>query len=189
MIPLLLKLLCATWRIRLPRELPDHGVVMFWHDEMLPLWYVCRGMKARAVVSLSKDGGLLTEFLQGLGYTVLRGSSAKGGKEVMANLQESLHSGALVLMTPDGSRGPRHVMKPGAIVAAIRSGAPAYIARAVPGRSLRLEKSWDKFELPLPFTSVEIEIRKVELPADDGDRDAVEKCIRASEDALRSMRS
>jgi lysophospholipid acyltransferase (LPLAT)-like uncharacterized protein len=92
-----------------------------------------------------------------LGLKTIRGSSKKarsqkdkGGLAAMRHMNDALSSGACVVMTPDGPRGPRQRLGYGPIRLARLSGAPILPCTfAVKNRILF--KSWDRFVLPLPF--------------------------------------
>ena len=60
-----------------------------------------------------------------------------------------------IAITPDGPRGPRHELQAGAVKLAQLSGAPVLPIRMRYGRAITL-KTWDKFQIPLPFTRVEV---------------------------------
>ena len=68
----------------------------------------------------------------------------------MRSLLEVLQSGSLVAITPDGPRGPRHVVQPGVARLAALSGVPVVPAAAFCRPARRLG-SWDRMILPLPF--------------------------------------
>lgn len=136
---------------------------------MLPLWYTLRRLHPAAMVSMSRDGEILAEWLASLGYaTVLRGSSSRGGAEALAGALEQLRSRTL-LITPDGPRGPARAAKPGALVAALRSGVPLVVAGWSCRRVIRFG-SWDRMEAPAPFARVEVRYRRLELPGLSAER-------------------
>jgi lysophospholipid acyltransferase (LPLAT)-like uncharacterized protein len=150
-------LLSKTWRIS-AHNIPKHQqcIIAFWHDEMLPIWKFLASIAPNnsALISKSKDGEILARLLERWGYTVVRGSSSQGGKEALQSLV-SLAEHNRVLLTPDGPRGPRHSMKAGAVVAAMRANVPLYLCRAS-YNGIRLEKSWDKFHVPTPFCRIQL---------------------------------
>src|SRR5206468_11142708 len=79
--------LSETWQLRIHGAVPpERAVIAFWHGEMLPAWKCFAHQDATALVSRSRDGGLLTRLLEGWGFTVARGSSSKGGDEAMAEI-------------------------------------------------------------------------------------------------------
>lgn len=159
-----LRLLSATWRYR--EEIPPEcrpilegreiAVVAFWHGRMLPVWYRFRGGSFAALVSGSRDGELLAGYLlRGLGYPqVIRGSSSRGGSEALAAIVEVLEERSC-LITPDGPRGPAGEAKAGALVAAARAGRRVMAVGWRCRRSWRV-RSWDRMEIPYPFSKVYI---------------------------------
>ena len=160
---ILLRILARTWRFSLHGEFPSSpAVVAFWHDEMLPVWTLFARKKSNlslsALISLSKDGEILAQLLHDWGYELVRGSSSKGGKEALEQMT-TLAARSILLITPDGPRGPRHQMKPGAVIAAQRACVPLYLCR-IKTEGWRFEKSWDKFLLPYPFARIEVECRE-----------------------------
>lgn len=160
---ILLRTLARTWRFSLHGEFPSSpAVVAFWHDEMLPVWALFarrkHNLSLSALTSLSKDGEILAQLLYDWGYELVRGSSSKGGKEALEQMT-TLAARSILLITPDGPRGPRHQMKPGAVIAAQRAGVPLYLCR-IRAKGWRFEKSWDKFLLPYPFARIEVECRE-----------------------------
>ena len=62
-------------------------------------------------------------------------------------------SGICGCVTVDGLRGPRHEVKEGAIFLAARADAPIVPIRLFMERR-KVFKSWDRFQLPLPFSRV-----------------------------------
>jgi len=150
---LLLRILAATWRVRIEGTLPpERCVVTFWHGGMLPVWKFFSFSRASAVVSRSSDGSALAALLKSWGYTVIRGSSSKGGKESLAAMIDAAKTGK-ILVTPDGPRGPKAKMKPGAVIAAQRSGAELSCCRVQISWKITLG-SWDNFAVPLPFSRI-----------------------------------
>jgi lysophospholipid acyltransferase (LPLAT)-like uncharacterized protein len=64
----------------------------------------------------------------------------------------------VVIMTPDGSRGPRRIMTEGTLKLSQLSGAPIVIFGAGTRHYIQL-KSWDKMRLPVPFTRAFVSYR------------------------------
>ncbi len=179
-----LRAVSQTWRIRLVEEemqeiLSMPAIVLFWHDEMLPVWHIFAPKKtithATALTSLSNDGSVLAELLRLLGYTVVRGSSSRGGSEALQEIVRATEQG-MVLLTPDGPRGPRHVCKIGGIVAAHRTGVPLRLVR-IRAEGWRLLRSWDHFLIPYPFARIEIVTSEaIIIPADASREEITRYC-------------
>jgi lysophospholipid acyltransferase (LPLAT)-like uncharacterized protein len=153
-------LLCKTVRIRFVNnaffEKTDHSnyVAAFWHGSMLMSWYIHRPKSKRrvsALVSQSADGEILSSLLKRWNYTMIRGSSHIGGKEAVQLMIDAVVDGSSLCITPDGSTGPRHVMKMGAVRVAQQAGVPL-ILTGIATKRKKILKSWDQFEIPLPWT-------------------------------------
>ena len=160
-------LLFSTCRIKISGDVPDKGksnVIAFWHGKMLVGWRVAKKLTAnlRAVVSPSRDGQILTDYLGKIGLDTIRGSSDKSPKELLKEIESYLEAGTSIAITPDGPRGPIHEAKPGAVVAAVRSDAELYGLEITMSKSKELG-SWDKFEIPLPFSTIEVKVKRIEL--------------------------
>lgn len=184
--PAAFRLLARTWRLRTHGELPAApAVVAFWHGDMLPAWLRFAHCNATALVSRSRDGGLLTDLLESWGFTVVRGSSSKGGGEALEEMVEAARRG-LVLVTPDGPRGPACRMKPGAVVAAHRAGVPLYLCRVRTGWAIR-GTHWDRFLIPLPFAAIDLDYRRIDVPA-GADRQQIDGLIAETERLLNAAR-
>ncbi|MES2764705.1 MAG: lysophospholipid acyltransferase family protein [Bacteroidota bacterium] len=171
--PPLINLLSKTWRISIQGELPNAPcVVAFWHGEMLPVWKVFKKQKAVGVTSLSKDGDMLAALLKTWDFRLIRGSSSRGGDEVLKEMAAAAKS-SLVLITPDGPRGPRLEMKAGAVIAAQRANVPLVLCGVKIHSKKVLLKSWDLFQIPLPFSKIELRFSEKILIRKDASREEI----------------
>lgn len=166
----------------------DHNpkVIAFWHGKMLPVWFYFRNIKKKAgVVSNSKDGQILSDYLKLLKYSLIRGSSSKGGKQVIerAILQAK---DTTILITPDGPRGPNEKMKIGAVLISNRGKVPLQLCSVKIGWSLKLN-SWDKFEIPLPFSSVNLKFSEIYQFESLEDREKVQNQLIALEKIMSDI--
>jgi lysophospholipid acyltransferase (LPLAT)-like uncharacterized protein len=157
----LLRALASTWRITedVPEDCrgivegTEQAVIVFWHGGMLPVWFRFRGHKNAALISSSRDGEILSNYLQhSLGYTTIRGSSSRGGSEALVEIVEALQTRSC-LITPDGPRGPARQAKAGALIAAHRTGRPMLLAGWNSNRCWRFQ-SWDSMKVPKPFARI-----------------------------------
>lgn len=168
---------CKTLRIttvngehyRVLKRSGKNYVVVFWHGSMFPGWFLHRpskNEKISALVSQSNDGEFLSIILEQWNYSMIRGSSHIGGKEAMELMVDEVAKGNSLAITPDGPRGPRHEMKMGAIRVAQKTGVPVILAGISVGGKKYL-RSWDKFEVPIPFSSVVVNYSgPIEVPKD-----------------------
>ena len=102
------------------------------------------------MVSQSRDGDLITQFIEGLGFSAVRGSSSRGAVKAIREMARSTDRGNLGI-TPDGPRGPRRQFQPGAVFLASRTGLPLVPLGIAASYCLRLP-SWDRFVIPLPLS-------------------------------------
>jgi lysophospholipid acyltransferase (LPLAT)-like uncharacterized protein len=130
-------------------------VVAFWHGKMAVGWYIHRNMNCSALVSKSKDGDLLANILKRWNYKIVRGSSHIGGSEALEMLLELINQNYSLAITPDGPTGPANKMKAGAVISAKKSNVPLILAGISCNKKIVFQ-SWDKFELPLPFSKVTV---------------------------------
>jgi lysophospholipid acyltransferase (LPLAT)-like uncharacterized protein len=127
------------------------GVV--WHEHLIYLANVFRGTGFTILVSRSRDGEVGTRIAHRLGLRTVRGSSSRGGEEALGEIVELAQNGMSVAFIADGPRGPRREMKLGAVIAAKLSGRPVVPITCAMRRSIRLN-SWDRMQIPLPFTRI-----------------------------------
>lgn len=130
-------------------------VLTFWHANLLVGYHHHRGDEMASLVSLSRDGGLLTQALKAWGYDVIRGSRHHKKDEALNALHTLATQGRRLALTPDGSRGPARKLKAGAVIVARDHGLPL-IAAGIAHSHCRKLKTWDSFRLPMPFSRVVI---------------------------------
>ncbi len=130
-----------------------------WHGELFISPQVYRTMrktqKTSAIISQHHDGDLIAKILSFFNIVGLRGSSKKGAKAVLLSAIKSLKEGYSVMISPDGPRGPRHSMSDGAVALAKRANLPLMVVNFQVKSYWQL-KSWDRFVIPKPFSSLEI---------------------------------
>jgi lysophospholipid acyltransferase (LPLAT)-like uncharacterized protein len=168
-------LLGKTWRYAVtgtkeidPFRDRDKGVIFcFWHSHILPLAYIFRGVGVTAVVSASKDGDRATAVAQRWNHDTIRGSSSRGQVAVLRQCMNALKNRRNVVIIPDGPRGPRELVKPGAAMIALSTQAPVFPVIARPAALWRLN-SWDKFMIPKPFTTITVDFKDPLRPSQFG---------------------
>lgn len=154
----------ALWHGRMLLGLPHHGT----RD-----WYV--------LVSGSQDGDISHALLERFGYRVIRGSTSRGGARALREMLAALETGAVLVITPDGPRGPRHSMNPGLAWMARATGYPVIPVGFACDRAWRAG-SWDRFTLPRPFSRVAMVYGapvRVERSAGEDELDLATERIRA----------
>ena len=157
-LPLLINLLIKTLRIKIHNKPSEDKkyIFIFWHSQMLLGWWLFKDRKAAALVSKSKDGDILNRVLLKWNYKVIRGSSSKGGKEAIDIISGIVNKNNSAVLTPDGPRGPAREIKNGALIISNRCGVPVIPVKIIFHSKKVLAKSWDKFEIPFPFSKCEV---------------------------------
>lgn len=141
------------WEAFLRQPLPR--LVVLWHETLLPLLLLHRHQGISIVVSEARDGRYLADLAERIGYQTIGGSSHRGRVKAMRGTVRAFDEAALIALTPDGPRGPRRVMKPGAIEAVGRAGG-LVLPVAAAARPARRLASWDRFMVPVPFARVRV---------------------------------
>jgi len=131
-------------------------VFVFWHGQLLPLVHIHRGEGIVVLVSEHDDGEYITRIIERNGFGTVRGSSTRGGTTGLRGLVRAARAGRDLALTPDGPRGPRHELKPGALLVAQLTGLPVIPLVVGASRGWRLG-SWDGFLVPGPLSKVEVE--------------------------------
>jgi lysophospholipid acyltransferase (LPLAT)-like uncharacterized protein len=134
-------------------------ILVFFHGTQLLLQALARNRRTCVMVSHSRDGEMQAAAMRSLGFDVVRGSSSRGGARALRAIVHRLREPATdAVFAVDGPRGPYGSVKPGVVLAASRAGASVIPAGAAARRGWVLERAWDRFVLPRPFTSVHIVI-------------------------------
>lgn len=137
--------------LRRRREKGEGAILAIWHDVlMVPLGHACR-KGAVAMISPGRDGEFAARVVGGLGVGSIRGSSSRDAvKALRASLRE-LGGPCILVITPDGPRGPRYRFQAGAAWVASRTGLPVFPLGVGVTRAWRL-RTWDRYHIPKPFS-------------------------------------
>jgi lysophospholipid acyltransferase (LPLAT)-like uncharacterized protein len=170
-ILVLIRTLWSTYRFKLvgddkANRLIERGsplILTFWHDSVFIIgWYLRHltrsGVRVTYLVSPSMDGELGVRLLNLMRSHAVRGSATRSGVKAMRDLYRAIvrHNASPVIL-PDGPQGPRHHCKPGSLLLAQLSGAPVLPMAATGGRTWRLP-TWDRLQMPLPFSRVTVAV-------------------------------
>lgn len=151
-----------------------------WHDCIYLAIYFWRRRGIAYMTSQSFDGEYIARFLQRFGFGAVRGSSTRGGVGAMVEMARLLRAGVPVGFTLDGPKGPRRVAKMGAVLLAKKSGQPILPFNVTAMRHWQAP-SWDKLQVPMPFTRALVSIATpIFVPAD-----ADEETLNAKRDELQ----
>jgi len=190
--PPLLGLLARTWRIRFvdQHHLTDSAanggcLLALWHGRMVLPMAAHDKDGYSILVSHSKDGELMHRLLQRFGYGTIRGSTSKGAPRALREMLRDLEGGRVVVVTPDGPRGPLHRMNAGVAWMSRATGYPV-VSLGLATNKGWVFPSWDRFVVPKPFARVAIVYsapRGCERRADEARMEAFTNEVR--EDLMR----
>lgn len=162
----LIRLCSMTFRWRLvdPENLvgtpPPHSLVwIFWHNRIfaIPVMYrkFLRTRRGAVLSSASRDGEIIAATVKRFGCDSVRGSSSRRGTTALLGLVDWIKNGYDVAVVPDGPRGPRYRLNPGVVKLAQITDAKILPIRVEYGSFWQM-RSWDRFRIPKPFTTVTI---------------------------------
>jgi len=141
-------------------------IALLWHGRILLPIYAHRKDSVVAMVSQHSDGEMIAYIVHKLGYRTVRGSSTRGGNEAFHNMIAELKKNAICTIMPDGPKGPRHKLKPGALYMAQKTGAFILPLTFSSDKHI-IVNSWDQFMIFKPFSrSVIMYGEPVRVPSD-----------------------
>jgi lysophospholipid acyltransferase (LPLAT)-like uncharacterized protein len=161
-------------------------VMAFWHEQIFLTTYYFRGRRIVVMTSQSFDGEYIARFIQRFGYGAARGSSTRGGVGALVEMARLVRAGCPAGFTVDGPRGPRRLAKTGALLLAKKTGRPVLPFAVTAERFWRL-RSWDRLQIPRPFTRAVVRLAPpIRVPA-DADEHALEASRAELQRALESL--
>jgi lysophospholipid acyltransferase (LPLAT)-like uncharacterized protein len=196
-----LRLTAATLRYRvrdphgfLERKDISQAIYCVWHNRLalcMKVYFTFGGERRSkagiaGLVSASRDGAFLSAILECFGVQPVRGSSSRRGAQALLELKTWAERGYDLAITPDGPRGPRYTVQDGAMSMAQVTGLPVVPAAYHLKWKIQV-KSWDGFQIPLPFSICEVTAGRIfNVPRDisDSAREEVRKQLEAE---LRSI--
>ena len=161
-----LRLIGSTYRVHfddqysiMPSILAGNKYVLtLWHNRILfaPVLIPRKYLTHTAVlISASRDGEYIATLVRQFGLNVVRGSSSRGATAALLGLFRQLKNGGCPILTVDGPRGPRYCVHPGATALAQMTQTPI-VPLVVNARHYWQLKSWDKLQIPMPFSHITI---------------------------------
>ena len=191
-----LRLIAATLRYRINdphgftlRKDCEQAIYCIWHNRLalsMKLYFnfgrrYHRAAGLAGLVSASRDGAFLAEILERFGVLPVRGSSSRRGPQALLELTTWAERGYDLAITPDGPRGPRYVVQEGVMSLAQVTGLPIVPVSYHLNWKIQA-KSWDRFQIPLPFTLCEVAAGRVfQVPrgASDAERETLRRQLEA----------
>jgi lysophospholipid acyltransferase (LPLAT)-like uncharacterized protein len=138
----------------------ERCILMLWHNRLAiappVLYQLAPQFIYSALVSNSRDGELISAVIHSykIGRTIRVSHHARHQalREIIRHLEEKK---GVIIMTPDGPRGPRYKVKPGIALAAIQTSAHVIPFTWTSNRFWEFP-TWDQLKLPKPFSQIEV---------------------------------
>jgi len=173
----------ATLRIRVEGD-PRPGlraarrryVYAILHAQQLSFILLSDDVPILAMVSASTDGDWLVPLCRVRRIVPVRGSTGTGGEDksgrtALATLADGVRAGLPALLAVDGPRGPRSSVHWGVVDLAREVDACIVVAGVfLPASRFILRKTWDRTQLPRPFSRLTGRFRPPIDPRDFPDR-------------------
>ena len=170
------------------------AIYCFWHNRLVLCVAAYQhlsknhrmGNGMAGLISASKDGAFLAAILERFKVQPVRGSSSRRGPQALLELTSWAERGYDLAITPDGPRGPKYVVQQGAMSLAQLTGLPILPFGFHANSKIQL-KSWDAFQIPLPFSRCDLRIGapiRVPREATDAQREEIRQQL---EQILKSV--
>jgi lysophospholipid acyltransferase (LPLAT)-like uncharacterized protein len=148
-------------------------VMAFWHGRILTATYYFRRRGIVVITSENFDGEWIARIIERFGYGTARGSTTRGARKAMLQLVRDMKAGRPAGFTLDGPRGPARVAQPGAVWLAASTGNPL-LPFHLEASSFWSVRSWDRTQIPKPFSTVALVVGEPIEVARDSRDDALE---------------
>lgn len=162
-------------------------IIAFWHGRILPGMMFFRDRGIVVITSENFDGEWIARIIKRFGYGAARGSSSRGGVKALVQMKRLMEQGHPTAFTLDGPRGPAEHAQPGALWLAKATGQPILPFQAESASAWHA-KSWDRTQVPKPFTRIAIAVGPPFYVPADADDAALEQRRLDLETELRRLR-
>ena len=122
------------------------AIYVFWHEYIPFLFYLRGHCRIAMLLSKHQDAEWLSQAARHMGFSIVRGSSRKGGDAALRELMRRGRTENLAI-TPDGPRGPRRKLASGAIYVSSALQIPI-VPVGLGYDSPRRLPTWDRFAVP-----------------------------------------
>ena len=159
------------WKVEGLEQLNFEGngrrpIMAFWHGRVLTATYYFRQRGIIVMISENFDGEWIARIIQQFGFRTSRGSTSRGGQRALLQLKREMERGSPSGFAVDGPRGPARKAQPGAIWLAKLTGNPV-VPFHMEASSYWSLKSWDRTQIPKPFSTVALTVGEpIDVPSD-----------------------
>jgi hypothetical protein len=163
-------------------------IMAFWHGRILSATYYFRNRGIVVITSENFDGEWIAGIIERFGYGTARGSSSRGAIKALHQMKRDMAEGKPAGFTVDGPRGPARVAQAGAVWLAKATGNPVVPFHLEANRAWTVN-SWDKTQVPKPFSTVSIAMGEPFDVAPDATDVGVESARQLLETRLKALES
>ena len=177
-----LQLLYATLRIECKglKPLSHPCIVALWHNQLALALLVRRFLPKydyTVVVSNSRDGMILGSYVKThAGFDVIH-VSGKSRHSALLQIVEELKKNRILIITPDGPRGPLYEVKGGVAFSAQKAEA-MILPMHWHASSMWQLSTWDRLQFPRPFSKVTLYFEDPIICTHDSDREAIRALLK-----------
>jgi len=132
-------------------------ILALWHGRILAGLHYFRHRGVIVITSRNFDGEWIARILGRFGFGTARGSTTRGGARALVQLRRDLAAGRPAAFTVDGPLGPARVAQAGALWLAGATGHPV-LPYHIEASRFWTAKSWDRTQIPKPFSTVAVAI-------------------------------
>ena len=187
-----------TWKAEGLEHLQLEGngrrpIMAFWHGRVLTATYYFRQRGIVVMISENFDGEWIARIIEQFGVRTSRGSTTRGGQRALLQLKREMDRGQPSGFAVDGPRGPARHVQPGAIWLSKLTGNPV-VPFHMEASSYWTLKSWDRTQIPKPFSTVALTVgAPIDVPGEadeaalEAKRAELEQSLLALEQRAASM--
>jgi lysophospholipid acyltransferase (LPLAT)-like uncharacterized protein len=165
------------WTTRIRIENPEvleqiaaegkHPLLAFWHGRQYFTFYPLRGRGFVVPASFHRDGEIVARLIGRMGHCIVRGSTTRGAVGLLIAMVHKVREGRGAAISVDGPRGPFRRAKSGILTVAQKTGNPVVPVAGGATHTWTSRRSWDRFMLPKPFSTVVLRFMPpITVPAD-----------------------
>ena len=161
-------------------------VMAFWHGRILPSTIYFRNRGIVVITSENFDGEWIAGIIERFGYGTARGSTSRGGRKALIQMKRDMEAGKPTAFTLDGPRGPAKVAQAGAVWLSKATGNPVLPFHVEADRCWTVN-SWDRTQIPKPFSTVSLVVGEPFTVPGDADDDGIETARQQLEQRLQQI--
>lgn len=162
--------LYATLRVEFRglSTVPKKSIIALWHNQLSLAPLIPKRFRSQPftiVVSKSRDGQLLSAYLKTYSNITIVQVSHLTRHAALLQMLGELEKNRIIMITPDGPRGPAFVVKPGTCFSSQHGNAPIIPMQWHASREI-VFNTWDKLRLPRPFSKIYLTLKEPIAPSE-----------------------